>query len=199
MLVVTTAFIFGGILALALRGDFGRFAGGKVETVTGKALVGGPFSLIDHTGRRVSEKDFAGRYMLVYFGFTYCPDICPTELQIIGAALSQLGVKAQEVVPVFITVDPERDTIEQMASYISNFHPSLVGLTGTAQEIAAVARAYRVYYAKSKDENSSSDYTMDHTSIIYLMDKEGAYLTHFAHGTLPEKLAQKLSDVLSKG
>jgi protein SCO1/2 len=118
----------------------------------GTALVGGPFSLTDHTGRKVTDKDFLGKYMLVFFGYTYCPDLCPTELQVMSAALDKLGAKADDIQPIFITFDPQRDTPEVLKLYISNFHPRLVGLTGTPEEIAA-AKAYRVYY--SKLENSS--------------------------------------------
>ena len=147
----------------------------------GNATVGGPFSLVDHTGRRVSNADFSGRFTLVFFGFTFCPDVCPTALQVTSAALEKLGPKAARVTPLFITVDPERDTPEQLKSYVGSFHPSLVGLTGTQAEIDAVAKAYRVYFKRVKDERSSAGYTMDHTSIIYLMGPDGRFLTHFTH------------------
>src|SRR5690606_11015171 len=113
---------------------------GSVRTV-GEALVGGPFALTDHTGERVTDQDFRGRYMLVYFGYTWCPDVCPTELQVISSALDELGDKAAQIRPIFITVDPERDTVAQMADYVANFHPSFVGLTGSSEEVAAVAKA----------------------------------------------------------
>ena len=113
------------------------------------ALVGGPFSLTDQDGRRVSEKDFLGKHMLVFFGYTYCPDICPTELQVMTAALDTLGPEAEKIQPVFVSVDPERDTPEVLKSYVENFGPRLIGLTGTPEEIAAIAKAYRVYYAKA--------------------------------------------------
>ena len=149
----------------------------------GQASVGGPFSLVDHTGKRVTDGDFRGRFMLVYFGFTFCPDVCPAGLQLMAAAIDALGAKADRVTPVFITVDPERDTPAQLAQYVPSFHPRLVGLTGTPAEIQAVARAYRVYFQKVKDERSSAPYTMDHTSIIYLMDPQGRFVTHFTHAT----------------
>ena len=113
------------------------------------ALVGGPFTLTDQDGKKVSEKDFLGKYMLVFFGYTYCPDICPTELQVMTAALDSMGPEAEKIQPVFVSVDPERDTPEVLKSYVENFGPRLVGLTGTPEEIAAVAKAYRVYYAKA--------------------------------------------------
>jgi len=162
----------------------------------GKAAVGGPFTLTDHTGRRVTDKDFRGQYMLVYFGFTFCPDVCPSGLQAISATLDQLGPKAEKITPVFISVDPERDTPEQLALYVSSFHPRLVGLTGSPEEIQSVAKAYRVYYNKVKDEKSTAEYTIDHTSIIYLMDPKGEFVTHFTHATPVATMAEKLEKVL---
>jgi cytochrome oxidase Cu insertion factor (SCO1/SenC/PrrC family) len=170
------------------------FGGG--ERTFGEALVGGPFSLTDHNGRRVTEKDFRGRPMLVFFGFTFCPDICPSGLQVMTAALDQLGPKAEKVVPVFITIDPERDTPEQLKLYLASFHPRLVGLSGSVQEVAAVAKAYRVYFKKVKDERSSADYTMDHSAILYLMDSKGRFVAHFSHATTADKLAESLGKLL---
>lgn len=164
--------------------------------VTGKALVGGPFELTSHTGERVSDKTFRGKYMLVAFGYTSCPDICPAELQVISAALDSMGEKARRIQPIFITVDPERDTQAVLNDYMRNFHPRFVGLTGTPQEIAAAARAYRVYYARVKDE-STADYLMDHTSIIYLMGPDGEFVKHFTYGTDPKALADGLSTAVS--
>jgi cytochrome oxidase Cu insertion factor (SCO1/SenC/PrrC family) len=123
--------------------------GSSSGTQTGGALIGGPFSLTDQTGRPVTDADYRGRYMLIYFGFTFCPDVCPTELQVMATALDQLGRQADEVQPIFITIDPERDTPSQLAGYVSQFHPRMAGLTGTPEQIASVARAYRVYYAKA--------------------------------------------------
>src|SRR3712207_4659015 len=110
--------------------------------MSAKALIGGPFALVDQDGQRVTEQTFRGKYTLVVFGYIYCPDICPAELQTIANALEALGPKADQVTPVFITIDPERDTVEQVAGYVKNFHPRFVGLTGTPQEIKEAARAY---------------------------------------------------------
>jgi protein SCO1/2 len=162
--------------------------GGTIRTV-GAAAVGGPFTLTDHTGRTVTDKDFRGRYMLVFFGFTFCPDICPSGLQTMAAALDKVGAKADRITPIFITVDPERDTSEKLKEYVAHFHPRLVGLTGTPEQIQDVARAYRAYYKKVKDERSSAPYTMDHTSIIYLMGPDGAFVTHFTHATPLDTMA----------
>ncbi len=164
---------------------------------SGTALVGGPFSLTDQTGRKVTEKDFLSKYMLVFFGYTYCPDVCPTELQVISAALDSLGSKADGIQPVFITVDPQRDTPEVMKQYVANFHPRLLGLTGSAEEIAAVAKAYRVYYSKVENNSGPDAYLMDHSSIVYLMDRDGRFLKHFTYSTDAAALAKDLGQAIS--
>jgi protein SCO1/2 len=166
-----------------------------ISQVTGKARVGGPFTLTDHTGKRVTEKDFAGKYKLIFFGFTHCPDVCPTELQVMSEALKQLGGKAAQVTPIFITVDPERDGVKEMADYVSNFHDRLVGLTGSTEEIRAVAKAYHVYYAKAK-AGEDGDYGVDHTSIVYFMAPNGDYRAHFSFGTKPEAMAKGMAKFL---
>ena len=164
---------------------------------SGVALVGGPFTLTDQEGRRVTEKDFLGRYMLVFFGFTYCPDICPTELQVMTAALDAMGPVAEKIQPVFVSIDPERDTPEVMKAYVANFGPRLIGLTGTPEEIAAVAKAYRVYYAKAANQNAPDDYLMDHSSIIYLMGPDGSFVKHFAYTTDVERLTSELKQAIA--
>ena len=164
---------------------------GVIATI-GQATVGGPFSLTDHNGRRVTDKDFAGRFMLVFFGFTFCPDVCPTALQVTSAALDKLGAKAARVQPVFISVDPGRDTPEQLKSYVASFHPRLIGLTGTPEEVTAVARAYRVYFKQVKDERSAAGYTVDHSSIVYLRGPDGRFITHFTHATSPDAMVAAL-------
>jgi protein SCO1/2 len=162
----------------------------------GRALVGGPFTLTDHTGKRVTDQDFRGRTLIVMFGFTYCPDVCPTELQLISAALDKLGPKAKDVVPLFITVDPERDTPDQLAMYVKSFHPSLVGLTGSPAEIDAVAKAYRAYFKKVPDPKSTGGYTMDHSAFIYVIGPDGAYQAHFTPGVSVATLADRLGELL---
>lgn len=166
-------------------------------TGSGQALIGGPFSLVDHTGKRVTERDFLGKYLLIFFGYTYCPDICPTELQVMSAALDQMGEKGEEVLPVFITVDPERDTPEVLKTYVENFHPRLVGLTGTPEEVAAVAKAYRVYYSKAAGAGAG-DYLMDHSSILYLMGPDGKFVKHFTYTTDAKALAEELNAALNR-
>lgn len=158
-----------------------------------KLAVGGPFDLVSHEGRTVTDADYRGRLMLVFFGFTYCPDVCPTGLTAIAQAIDLLGPDAVNVAPLFITVDPERDTPEQLREYVRHFHPRLIGLTGAPEKIAAAAKAYRVYYAKARSPGAPPDeYTMDHTSIVYLMDRDGKFLAHFSHGTEPRTIAERV-------
>lgn len=186
---------------LALMGWVGflLYSGGgpAVPTVAGEALVGGDFTATDHTGRRVTQADFRGRYMLVYFGFTHCPDICPGELQIVGAAMDMLGGKAGRVTPVFVTVDPVRDTPEVMSEYVPHFHDRMVGLTGSPEEVAAMASAWRVYFEKVPNPDFPDGYTMDHSSIIFVMDPQGRYVRHFGFGTPPEEIAAAMTEILS--
>jgi len=153
--------------------------------------VGGPFELTDHTGQPRTNSDFRGKLMLVYFGFTYCPDVCPTDLQAIGLALDKLGTDGDSVQPLFITVDPERDTAAHLAEYVPMVHPRLIGLTGTAQAIRKAADAYKVYYAKvDPPKGDGGYYTVDHTAFIYLMDREGNYLGFFPPGTSADRMVE---------
>ena len=163
----------------------------------GTALVGGPFTLSDQDGKKITDKDFLGKYMLVFFGYTYCPDICPTELQVMSAALDSLGAKADDIQPIFITFDPQRDTPEVLKQYISNFHPRFVGLTGTPEEIAVAAKAYRVFYNKLENTSGPDTYLMDHSTITYLMDKQGKFLKHFSYSTDAAALAQALEKAIT--
>jgi cytochrome oxidase Cu insertion factor (SCO1/SenC/PrrC family) len=193
--VALAATLVGVVVALAvLPGP--REQVSRALPSTGRALVGGPFTLVDHTGKTVTDQDFRGRYMLIYFGFTHCPDVCPSGLQVMAAALDKVGAKADQVTPILITVDPERDTPEQLASYVSSFHPRLVGLTGSQEQVAAAIKAYRVYAKRVEDPKSSAGFTYDHTSLIYLMDREGAYVAHFTHATSVDRIAERLAKAL---
>lgn len=162
----------------------------------GKAQVGGPFRLVDAAGKPVTDADFRGRFMLVYFGYTYCPDVCPAGLQVIAAALDKLGAKADKVVPIFISLDPARDTPAKMGEYVRSFGPRFVGLTGSEEAVNAAAKAYRVYSRKVVDQKSPADYTLDHSSIIYVMDAKGEFVMHFTHATSADVLAERLGKVL---
>jgi protein SCO1/2 len=161
----------------------------------GHVPIGGPFELVDQNGDTVTEADFAGQYTLVYFGFTYCPDICPTALWEMTQALDMLAEeapeKAERVTPVFITIDPERDDVAAVKAYAEHFHPRMVALTGTPDQIAQAAREYRVYYKKVEDA-SAATYLMDHSGFIYLMGPEGDFLKSFTHQSAPEEIRAAL-------
>ena len=169
------------------------------QTASGTATVGGAFELVDQSGETRTQADFAGRHMLVYFGYTYCPDVCPTSLSLMSQGLDLLetetGSLEERVVPIFVTVDPARDDVAAMAAYAEHFHPRLVALTGNDAQIAAAAKAYRVYYRKAEDP-SASEYLMDHSSFIYLMGPDGTYVSHFAHNASPEEIAEGLKGFL---
>jgi protein SCO1/2 len=166
------------------------------DLMYGRGPIGGPFRLTDHTGRLRSDSEFRGHLMLVYFGYTFCPDVCPTDLQAITIALNALGPLARQVQPIFITIDPERDTTV-LAEYISAFHPSLIGLTGSPAEIRKVANAYKAFYTKVSDEQSGA-YSIDHSGVIYLMGRNGEYLGFMPPKTSPERLAEILRTHLAE-
>ncbi len=150
--------------------------------------IGGPFTLTDHTGRQVTERDYLGNFALVFFGYTFCPDVCPTELGDIALALDELGDRSAAVTPLMITIDPERDTPAILAEYVTLFHERLIGLTGTVEQIKQVADAYRIIYRRFEDPNYTF-YLMDHTSFIYLLDPDGKVVSLFRYGTAPEEMA----------
>ena len=182
--VWTVAWLRPDLLA-ALRGTAGGI------TVPGSIAVGGPFALTDQNGTKVTEQTYRGKWMLVYFGYTFCPDVCPTELQTISNALDLLGPDATKIVPIFITVDPGRDTVTALAEYVKLFDPRLIGLTGSEAETGAAARAYRVYYAKATTKDASN-YLMDHSSFVYLMGPDGGFKSLFRQGIPAEEMAKSL-------
>lgn len=157
--------------------------------------IGGPFALVDQNGLHRTDADYRGKFMLVYFGFTYCPDVCPTDLQQMGLAVDRLGPDGDVVQPIFITVDPERDTTEHLKDYVAMFHPRFIGLTGGAAAIKEAARAYRVYFAKV--ELPKSNYTVDHSAFIYMMGPKGEYLGFFPPGTSAELLVGTLRPLVA--
>ena len=191
LLVITIAFAVGSLVALTSH-QFGP----PSAMQTGKALIGGPFTLINQKGERVTDETFRGKYMLVSFGYTFCPDVCPAELQLMANAMDLLGAKAEKLTPIFITIDPERDTVPKIAAYVENFHPRMVGLTGTTEEVKEAASAYRVYYAKADGASTASGYLMDHSTFLYLMDPQGQYVTHFPYGITREKLADGIAKAM---
>jgi protein SCO1/2 len=160
--------------------------------------IGGPFTLKDHTGREVTEQDFRGRHMLVYFGYTYCPDICPLGLEKVAQVMDLLPPAQQEqVVPVFITVDPTRDTVEVMRDYVGQFHPRLVGLTGSEDEIQEVAKSWRVYVQQGEEKDGA--YLVDHSTFTFLMGPDGDYVAHFGHAATAEEMAQRIGAAIPAG
>lgn len=174
-----------------------RTAGELMDAVMwGKEPIGGPFELIDHTGKPRTDADFRDKLMLVYFGFTFCPDVCPTDLLAMGLAVDRLGPAGEALQPLFISVDPERDTPDQLAKYVPFFHPRLIGLTGSAAQIRKAASGYRAYFAKVAI-SGGNEYTVDHSSFIYLMDRGGKYLGFFPPGTSAEQMAQVIRPHLS--
>lgn len=197
LIVILAGFLVGALGGAAALIVTSSAQGPKVET-TGTALIGGPFTLVDQNGKTVTDRDFRGKYMLIFFGFTHCPDICPAELQVMSAALDALGSKADEVVPVFVTLDPERDTSEVVGTYVKNFGKNFVGLTGSPSAIANAAKDYRVTYSKFeyKGKDGNYEYSIDHSALVYLMDKDGQYLTHFTYGTPASKMTETMRSYL---
>jgi len=160
--------------------------------------VGGPFSLVTHTGKTVTDRAFRGKYLLIYFGYTYCPDVCPTSLLLMTEALEKLGRGGDVVQPLFITIDPKMDTPDVLATYVEAFHPRLIGLTGTARQIARVAGAYHVHYAAVKSQSEDDAHTMFHTSFTYLMGPDGNFLAMFPHGTDSQDMAATIRQFIAK-
>ena len=200
-LLLTAFFMIAGGVSQA-HDPLSRSSGDKVEAGGATAArdplanrFGGPFSLLDHTGRRVSDANFRGRFMLIYFGFSRCTDTCPADLLTIATALNSLGAEAEPILPILITVDPANDTPAVLAPYVDAFHARLLGLTGTEAEIAAVAKAYRVH--RRKVARSAVDYSVDHGSLTYLMGRDGQFLTLLPHKTAPEALAAILRKYLA--
>ncbi|WP_407520379.1 SCO family protein [Methylobacterium oryzisoli] len=156
--------------------------------------VGGPFALVDQAGHRRTQADFGSKILLVYFGFTSCPDVCPTDLMEIGRLLTLLGDRGEAIQPLFITLDPERDTVERLAEYVPSFHPRLIGLTGSSDAIGQAAAAYKVYHERVP--LGADDYTIDHSAFIYLMDRSGRYVGFFPPGTSAERMMTILKPLL---
>ena len=158
----------------------------------GQADIGGPFSLQDHQGQTRTHKDFLGKKSIFYFGYAYCPDICPMGLHRLTDALNRMGKKAQAFQPVFVTVDPQRDTPKELKAFLQQFHASFIGLTGSSQDIESIKKAFKVYAVKQGGHGVGENYIMDHSSIFYVMDESGVFLGHFTHATSSEEMEQLL-------
>ena len=159
----------------------------------GEALIGGSFTLTDQNGQQVSDTAFRGKLMLVFFGFTRCPDECPTAAAGMTLAMSELGEKADQVAPLFISVDPEHDTVEVLKNYLTNFDKHFVGLTGTLEQVKAVASEYKAYYAKTEGNEGA----VNHSAFIYLMDRDGKYLRHFPNNAPGKEMAEAIKPLLN--
>lgn len=206
--VVSAAAVAGGIM-LWNMGDqqaAGQKAGDGQSSVvvskkgkkTGQALIGGPFTLTDQTGATRTEKDLLGSYTVISFGFTNCPDVCPTTLQTISEALEAIGPAAAKIQPVFVTVDPERDDVKRLKTYHDAFDKRFMMLTGSAAAIAKIAKAYRVGYKKMKPAKDGS-YQVNHTALIYLMGPKGEFVTYYPYNVTPKKLAEGLRKWVKQG
>jgi cytochrome oxidase Cu insertion factor (SCO1/SenC/PrrC family) len=189
-------FLYGGPVAADEQPSAEQAAQMMDDLMYGRGSVGGPFTLTDPAGKQRSDSEFRGRLMIVYFGYTFCPDVCPADLMAITQALDALGPAAEGVQPVFITVDPERDT-KVLGEYVRAFHHSLIGLTGSPEEIRRVANSYKAFYAKVPDQRGG-DYSIDHTGVIYLMGRDGEYLGFMPPQTNPERLTEILRKYLGK-
>ncbi|HWK46512.1 MAG TPA: SCO family protein [Stellaceae bacterium] len=187
-----------GVVAVVLLAAVGYIAYQEVETnrTAATTSIGGPFELVDQTGHTVTDQSYRGKWMLIYFGYTHCPDACPTALNDMALALDGLGAKRGAVQPLFVTVDPDRDTVEVMRDYTSAFAPDIIGLTGTQQQVDQAAKQYRVY-AKKHPADTAGNYDMDHSSIIYVMDPKGRFVANFTHETSPEQMSAKLKELIS--
>jgi protein SCO1 len=161
--------------------------------------IGGPFALSAPDGSTVTDQTYSGKWLLVYFGYTFCPDSCPTMLLEIATALKELGPYAAEVQALFITVDPQRDTSEVMQQYTQSFDPRIIGLTGTPQQIASVAQEYGAYYVRHKTGPRAEDYVMDHSTYLYVMDPEGKFVRVFDSAASGNRIADALRILLSSG
>ena len=165
------------------------------------ASMGGPFTLTDQNGRRVSDRDFAGKYRLVYFGYTFCPDVCPIDMQVIGAGLRRFEAedadRANRVQPIFISVDPARDTPARMRAFLADYHPSFVGLTGTQAQVDSAKANFRVFATRKPDAEAPGGYVVPHTAITYLLDREGRYLAHFGDTVDPVAMVRRLTSIVT--
>ncbi len=161
----------------------------------------GSFSLVDHTGRSTTDEDFRSKLMLVFFGYTFCPDVCPIDLQVISQAMDKLADRAEQVQPLFVTVDPQRDTVEVMARHVRHFHPRLLGLTGSAEQVAAAAQAYGVISfrapATSSDEGPAH-YPVSHSAYTFLVGPDGRFVSAFDHDTAPGEMAEAITEHLDR-
>lgn len=192
LLVVSLAIVaWGGAwLAMTLTTNSSQ------ERGSSSAAIGGPFTLVDTSGKTVTDQTYRGKWLLIYFGYTFCPDACPTALNNVSVAFQKLGREAGKLQPLFITVDPKRDTVQAMADYLKSFDPRIVGLTGSQAQADSIAKAYRVYVAPQKNEGN--DYLVDHSAYLYLMSPQGKFVNVIAGDTPGDQMADKLRKELDR-
>lgn len=196
-IVAVLAFMLGGLIGLVTIPDAQhRLLSRPAPAAEAPARVGGPFSLVDHTGRRVTEQDFRGRHILVVFGHTRSPDVTPASLQVIAAGLHRLGPRGERVTPILITLDPGRDDPATLAAYVARFHPRLVGLTGSEAQIFDVARAYHAGVHRSFEAGTPQNNEIRHPALTYLMGPDGRFITHFGPGTDTDTMVERLAKEL---
>ncbi|MEJ0091939.1 MAG: SCO family protein [Methylocella sp.] len=185
--------VLGLAIGLAALANFFAYSGRSERAGQGTAAIGGPFTMTAQDGRIVSDKDLAGHPYLVFFGYTHCPDFCPTTLTEISAAFKAMG-DDKKIAALFVTVDPERDTPDMMKTYLESFDPRIIGLSADAEKTRAMAKAFKVYFKKRATEND--DYTMDHTGVVYLMDKNGRFVNAFNSAQPAKQAASELEKYL---
>ena len=206
LLIATAAAVVGSQLVLrSMTADKARPTAeeqARTAKEVAREVVTGEFSLIDHHGNPVTDEDYRGSWLLIFFGYTHCPDVCPTSLGVVALVMDELGPDAGKVQPLFITVDPARDTPELMAGYVAAFHPSIIGLSGSAEQVKAAAQSHRAYYAKAPTmeglEEVVGEYAMDHSAYLYLMDPEGVYANVFSPTDTPEEIAAAIRNFMNK-
>ena len=194
--------LLGGVAVLAFlaAGAAAVLFMNPAPAVQSAQAIGGPFKLQTSRGDIVTERDFRGKWLLIYFGYTHCPDICPTTLAEVVQTIDRLGAAGAGVQPLFITIDPERDTPEVMDAYVKALDARILGLTGTPADIAAAAKGYKVHYAKVQSQDNKQDYAMEHSSFVYLIGPDGGYVTLFTPGAgqAPDKMAPKLRELIGQ-
>lgn len=164
-----------------------------INSARAETSVGGSFTLTDQNGKQISDSDFRGKFMMVFFGFTNCPDLCPTTALIMSQTMEQLKDDAKNVVPIFISIDPERDTPDVLKTWLANFNPAFVGLTGTKEQLDKLQANYKTYSLKVDDKNAPDGHSFDHSGYIYLMDKAGKFLIVFTADSSPQTIASKIT------
>jgi cytochrome oxidase Cu insertion factor (SCO1/SenC/PrrC family) len=184
--IILTAMVVAGPIAADEMPSAARLMD---DLMWGRGPIGGRFALVDHTGKLRSDAEFRGKLLVIYFGYTYCPDVCPTDLMAIAQAIESLGPAGEMVQPIFISVDPERDAPDRLAEYVSAFHPRMIGMTGTPDQVRKVALSYKAYYAKVSETNGT-DYAIEHTGVVYLVGLFGEYLGFIPPQTSPERLVE---------